>query len=114
MALNPEWSDDEVMDSIDEEDMSSSKEAFQKIALYFLEKMKQKGLADTLQMSKINTFKVDWPCAKPQPHIISHDLLFGFRINNPVDCKLVIQTCYYTILFYTILYYTILLQRTIE
>ncbi|XP_044043824.1 NACHT, LRR and PYD domains-containing protein 12-like isoform X2 [Siniperca chuatsi] len=48
-VLSSECSDDEVMDSEEEEDMRSSREAFLKIVLYFLRRIKQEELADALQ-----------------------------------------------------------------
>ncbi|XP_073318282.1 uncharacterized protein [Pagrus major] len=48
-ALSSECSDDEVMDSKEEEDLRSSREAFLKIVLHFLKKIQQGDLADALQ-----------------------------------------------------------------
>ena len=45
--------DEEVLDGEDEEQRRSSREAFLKITLHFLRRMKQEELADCLQSSKI-------------------------------------------------------------
>ncbi|XP_030013977.1 NACHT, LRR and PYD domains-containing protein 3-like [Sphaeramia orbicularis] len=47
--VSPEISGDGLMDGQDEEDIRGIKEAFLKIALYFMKRLKQEELADTLQ-----------------------------------------------------------------
>ncbi|XP_070786412.1 protein NLRC3-like [Enoplosus armatus] len=54
-VLSSECLGDEVMDSEEEEDMRSSREAFLKIALCFLRRVKQEELADALQRSTIES-----------------------------------------------------------
>ncbi|XP_051268560.1 uncharacterized protein LOC127370493 [Dicentrarchus labrax] len=59
----PEWlesqrEDEEVLDSEDEEQRRSSREAFLKITVHFLRRMKQEELADRLQSSKRISLKI--------------------------------------------------------
>ena len=51
-CLESQWGGDEVLDSKEEEQRRSSREAFLKITLHFLKRMKQEELADRLQNSK--------------------------------------------------------------
>ncbi|XP_051276147.1 uncharacterized protein LOC127374624 isoform X2 [Dicentrarchus labrax] len=50
--------DEEVLDGEDEEQRKSSREAFLKITLHFLRRMKQEELADCLQSSKRISLKI--------------------------------------------------------
>ncbi|MEQ2180286.1 hypothetical protein GOODEAATRI_034381, partial [Goodea atripinnis] len=51
-GLESQWEDEEVLEGEDEEKRRSSREAFVKITLNFLKKMKQEELAERLQSSK--------------------------------------------------------------
>ena len=51
-CLESQSEDEEVLDGEDEEQRRSSREAFLKITLHFLRRMKQEELADRLQSSK--------------------------------------------------------------
>ncbi|TDH03536.1 hypothetical protein EPR50_G00164450 [Perca flavescens] len=51
--------DEEVLDSEDEEQRRNSREAFWKITLHFLRRMKQEELADRLQSSKRISLKIN-------------------------------------------------------
>ena len=51
-CLDSESEDEKVLDDQDENQRRSSKEAFLKITLHFLRRMKQEELADCLQSSK--------------------------------------------------------------
>ncbi|MEQ2170176.1 hypothetical protein GOODEAATRI_032664, partial [Goodea atripinnis] len=48
-GLESQWEDEEVLEGEDEEQRRSSREAFEKITLNFLRKMKQEELAERLQ-----------------------------------------------------------------
>ncbi|MEQ2309403.1 hypothetical protein AMECASPLE_038336, partial [Ameca splendens] len=48
-CLESQWEDEEVLEGEDEEKRRSSREAFVKITLNFLKKMKQEELAERLQ-----------------------------------------------------------------
>lgn len=50
--LNGQREDEEVLEDKDGEQMRSSREAFVKITLYFLKRMKQEELVDRLKSSK--------------------------------------------------------------
>lgn len=51
--LNSECSDDEVIRSKEDKDLTGTREAFLKIALYFLRRINQVELANSLQSSKM-------------------------------------------------------------
>ena len=51
-CLESQSEDEEVLDGEEEEQRRSSREAFLKITLHFLRRMKQEELADRLQSSK--------------------------------------------------------------
>ena len=51
-CLENQTEDEEVLDGEEEEQRRSSREAFLKITLHFLSRMKQEELADCLQSSK--------------------------------------------------------------
>ena len=51
-CLESQREDEEVLDGEEEEQRRSSREAFLKITLHFLRRMKQEELADRLQSSK--------------------------------------------------------------
>ena len=51
-SLESQMEDEEVLDGREEEQRRSSREAFLKITMHFLRKMKQEELADCLQSSK--------------------------------------------------------------
>ena len=58
-CLESQREDEEMLDSEDEEQKKSCREAFLKITLHFLRRMKQEELADSLQRSKrINRFNI--------------------------------------------------------
>ncbi|MED6234432.1 hypothetical protein ATANTOWER_029968, partial [Ataeniobius toweri] len=47
--LESQWKDDEVLEGEDEEQRRSSREALLKITVFFLRRMKQEELAESLQ-----------------------------------------------------------------
>ncbi|MEQ2216988.1 hypothetical protein XENOCAPTIV_028769, partial [Xenoophorus captivus] len=51
-GLESQWEDEEVLEGEDKEQRRSNTEAFLKITLNFLKKMKQEELAERLQSSK--------------------------------------------------------------
>ncbi|KAK9541917.1 hypothetical protein VZT92_001929 [Zoarces viviparus] len=57
-CLESQREDEEVLDGEDEEQRRSSREAFVKITMHFLRRMKQEGLADCLQSSKWISLKI--------------------------------------------------------
>ena len=57
-CLESQREDEEVLDGEEEEQRRSSREAFLKITLHFLRRMKQEELADRLQSSKRISIKI--------------------------------------------------------
>ncbi|TDH03539.1 hypothetical protein EPR50_G00164480 [Perca flavescens] len=57
-CLESQREDDDVLDGEDEEQRRNSREAFLKITLHFLRRMKQEELADHLQGSKRMSLKI--------------------------------------------------------
>ena len=57
-CLESQREDEEVLDSKEEEQRRSSRDAFLKITLHFLRRMKQEELADCLQSSKRISIKI--------------------------------------------------------
>lgn len=57
-CLESQREDEEVLDGEEEEQRRSSREAFLKITLHFLRRMKQEELADCLQSSKRISLKI--------------------------------------------------------
>ncbi|KAK9523143.1 hypothetical protein VZT92_019559 [Zoarces viviparus] len=57
-CLESQREDEEVLDGVDEEQRRSSREAFEKITMNFLRRMKQEELADCLQSSKRISLKI--------------------------------------------------------
>ncbi|TDH03453.1 hypothetical protein EPR50_G00164270 [Perca flavescens] len=57
-CLESQREDEEVLDGEDEEQRRSSREAFLKITLHFLRRMKQEDLADRLQSSRRISLKI--------------------------------------------------------
>ena len=57
-CLESQREDEEVLDGEEEEQKRSNREAFQKITLHFLRRMKQEELADRLQSGKRISIKI--------------------------------------------------------
>ena len=57
-CLEGQREDEEVLDGEEEEQRRSSRDAFLKITLHFLRRMKQEELADRLQSSKRISIKI--------------------------------------------------------